>query len=199
LARRVTEQHDGHAFVGIHGARSLYSELDRHGHTAVAFRAMTQTNAPSYGYNLNVGLTTWPEVPAPQPPGRSLNHPMHSGFAAWFHESLAGIRPLAPGFKRIAIQPHGFAELAWVKAEHISPYGPIVSNWKRESDSVVMDVAIPVNTTAEVHIPAPAVSVVTESGKPVTQAKGVKFLRAENGTIVFAVASGRYQFGGRLK
>ena len=199
LARCVTEQHDGHAFVGIHGGRSLFTELDRYGHSAVVFTALTQTNAPSYGYNLSVGLTTWPEVPAPQPAGRSLNHPMQSGFAAWFHESLAGIRPLAPGFKRIAIQPHGFAELAWVKAEHISPYGPIISNWKRDGNQLTMDVTIPANTTAEVYVPAANASAITESGQPAVRAEGVKFLRTEKDATVFAVESGPYQFCTRWK
>jgi len=198
LARCVTAQHDGHAFVGIHGGRSLFTELDRYGHTAIAFAALTQTNYPSHGYSLNVGMTTWPEVPG-EKPGGSLNHPMQSGFAAWFHESLAGIRPLAPGFKRIAVQPHGFAELELVKAEHISPYGPIISNWKRAGNQLTMDVTIPANTTAEVYVPAANANTITESGKPAAQAKGVKFLRAEKDTVVFAVESGRYEFCGRLQ
>ena len=165
----------------------------------MTFTALTQTNASGYAYNLLTGLTTWPEVHAPQPPGRSLNHPMHSGFAAWFHESLAGIRPLTPGFKRIAIQPHGFADLAWAKAEHVSPYGLIVSSWKRAGNIVTMDVTIPPNTTAEVFVPAPKANAVTELGWPAAQAPGVKFLRMEKDRAVFAVGSGRYQFCARWK
>jgi alpha-L-rhamnosidase len=35
---------------------------------------------------------------------------------------------------------------------------------------------------------------VTESGKPASEAKGVKFLRMENKAAVYAVGSGSYQF-----
>jgi hypothetical protein len=35
---------------------------------------------------------------------------------------------------------------------------------------------------------------ITESGQPLGQAEGVKWLRQENGCAVLAVASGSYQF-----
>ena len=57
-----------------------------------------------------------------------------------------------------------------------------------------MEVTIPANTTATVHVPAKAETGVTESGKPAAKAMGVKFLRMENGAAVFAVGSGTYQF-----
>ena len=67
-----------------------------------------------------------------------------------------------------------------------------------------MEVTIPANTTATVHVPiaskpgddgaAKDAAGVTESGKPVAKAMGVKFLRMENSAAVFAVGSGTYQF-----
>lgn len=39
---------------------------------------------------------------------------------------------------------------------------------------------------------------VTESGKPASEAKGVKFLRMENNAAVYAVGSGNYQFQSQL-
>ena len=39
---------------------------------------------------------------------------------------------------------------------------------------------------------------VTESGKPAGDAEGVKFLRMENNTAVYAVGSGTYQFQSQL-
>jgi hypothetical protein len=35
---------------------------------------------------------------------------------------------------------------------------------------------------------------VTESGKPVSQAEGVRYLRQEGSALVFEVASGQYVF-----
>jgi alpha-L-rhamnosidase len=39
---------------------------------------------------------------------------------------------------------------------------------------------------------------VTESGRPATEADGVKFLRMENNAAVYAVGSGTYQFQSSL-
>ena len=88
--------------------------------------------------------------------------------------------------------------MTWVKSHHISPYGKIVSNWKREGEKLTMDVTIPPNTTAAIYVPAKDASGVTESGKPLDQAEGVKFLRMENGAAVYAVGPGNYQFQSQL-
>ena len=72
---------------------------------------------------------------------------------AWFYKTLGGIRPAAPGFKQIIIKPAIVGDLAWVKCFHESAYGRIVSNWKRSGNKLTMDVTIPANTTAIVHVP----------------------------------------------
>jgi len=85
-----------------------------------------------------------------------------------------------------------------VNAHHDSPYGRIVSNWKREGEKLTMDVTIPPNTTATIFVPAKDAASVTESGKPAGEAKGVKFLRMENHAAIYAVGSGNYQFQSQL-
>jgi alpha-L-rhamnosidase len=57
-----------------------------------------------------------------------------------------------------------------------------------------MDVTIPPNTTATIFVPAKDAASVTESGKPVGEAVGVKFLRMENNVAVYVVGSGSYRF-----
>ena len=51
---------------------------------------------------------------------------------------------------------------------------------------------MPANTSAKVFVPAKDASSVTESGKPATETEGVKFLRMEDGRVVFEVSSGTY-------
>ncbi len=53
---------------------------------------------------------------------------------------------------------------------------------------------IPANTTATVYLPAKDVAVVTEGGKPLVQAEGVKLLRMEEGVAVFEIGAGPYHF-----
>jgi alpha-L-rhamnosidase len=57
---------------------------------------------------------------------------------------------------RIIIKPAIVGDVAWVKCSHESPYGRIVSNWKRNGKSLTMDVTIPANTTATVFVPGEA-------------------------------------------
>lgn len=202
LAREVVERHGGHAFVGIHGGRPLYTQLSDNGYDAAAFGALTKTNWPSYAYTLAQNFTTWPERSDELKPGQSiaphsLNHPMQSGFAAWFHESVAGIRPAAPGFKRIELNPHGYEQIAWAKAEHDSPYGPIKSAWRSQGQEFTWTISIPANTTATTHVPASAADDVLESGRPAATSPGVKFLRFENGRAIYELESGNYVFQSR--
>jgi alpha-L-rhamnosidase len=113
---------------------------------------------------------------------------------------LAGIRAdeAAAGFKKILIKPAIVGDLTWVKAHHDSPYGRIVSNWRREGGSLTMDVTIPVNTTAKVFVPSKDAASVVESGHSAAGAEGVNFLRMENNAAVYAVGSGAYRFQSTL-
>lgn len=203
LARAVTEQHQGHAFVGIHGGRPLYSTLSSYGFDDVVFNMLRQTDWPSFAFLFAHGFTTWPEIVHKFERGKpfgadSLNHPMHSGFAVWFHDSVGGIRPASPGFKQIELTPHGMRQLAWAETDFDSLYGPIRSHWRTHGDLFTWNIAVPVNTTATVKIPTRDADTVTEGNQPARRARGVQFLRFEDDRAVYAVGSGTYRFHSRL-
>ena len=80
------------------------------------------------------------------------------------------------------------------KSSYSSVRGRIVSNWSREHGQLVFEIEIPANTTAEIYLPARAVDVVTEGGKPVAKVGGIKLLRREQDTAVFRIGSGHYRF-----
>jgi alpha-L-rhamnosidase len=85
-------------------------------------------------------------------------------------------------------------EVTWAKGHYDSIHGRIVSNWQREGSRLTMEVAIPANTSATVHVPAKSVEAVTESGKPAGQSTDMRFLRFEKGVATFEVGGGSYQF-----
>jgi alpha-L-rhamnosidase len=90
------------------------------------------------------------------PAMNSGNHVMQIGdLAVWMYEYLAGIRsdPDQPGFRHILIRPYPAGDLTFVKASHQTPYGTIVSSWKRDGGAFTLDVTIPPNTTATVTLP----------------------------------------------
>jgi alpha-L-rhamnosidase len=128
--------------------------------------------------------------------GQALMPSLGGNIAAWHMESLAGIRPdpAGPGFKRFFIKPNVVGDLTWVRAHYDSVRGRIVSHWKRDGENVTMDITIPSNTNATVHVPTKHVDSVTESGAPAATSPGVTFLRMDKDTAVYAVGSGTYRF-----
>jgi len=188
---RVTRK--GHLDTGMLGTYFLMNYLMEIGRNDLLWLVVTQKDYPGWGYMLEQGATTWWE----QWNGYwSQIHSCFTSLDGWFYQGLAGIRPdkSDPGFKKIIIKPAVVGDLTWVKCYHDSPYGRIVSNWKLEGQKLTMEVTIPANTTATVYVPINNAAQVTESGKPVVKAVGVKFLRMENNDAVYAVGSGSYVF-----
>ena len=102
-----------------------------------------------------------------------------------------------PGFKNIIIRPRPGGDITYAKASYKSIHGQIATHWTIEGNTFRLDVTIPANTVATIYVPAKDVSLVTESGGPAKKSNGLKFLRMENGSAVFAAGSGRYQFAAK--
>ena len=187
------EKNDSHIDTGILGAKYLFNALTANGKHNVAYRIATQTTPPSYGSWIKRGATTlwedWMGV-------ASLNHIMFGDISAWFYKNLAGINmdPENPGFKHIIFHPQPVGDLKWVRAKHESMYGTIRSSWYRDSQSFKLDLTVPANTTATVYVPAKSIDSITESGKAVDKAEGVRFLKMEGDDAVFEIGSGNYCF-----
>jgi alpha-L-rhamnosidase len=128
--------------------------------------------------------------------GRSKNHAFQGGFDAWFYNGIAGINPDPenPGFKHIIFKPHIINTLNFEKAQYNSVHGMIRSELQNAVDKFRWLITIPANTTATAYIPAVNKDAISESGVPVSETEGVKFLRMENGCAVLQIGSGKYEF-----
>jgi len=85
----------------------------------------------------------------------SHNHPMQAGYDICFYEEVAGISPDASGygFKVIRFQPMFIENLEWAKASIESPYGTIVSDWKKRNGFFKWIISIPANSSGLVSLP----------------------------------------------
>ncbi len=201
LATEIHAQRN-HADTGILGSRPLYTILNEHGYGALTYGMMQKVDYPSYGFMLSRGDTTWPETQYDTPLDKvqipcSYNHAMQSGFAAWFHESIAGIRPSEtdPGFKSFLMRPHNFRQLTWVRAYHQSMYGVIGSEWQRKGTKFAWNITIPPNTTAQVAIPARHRTDIREEGNRIDpRHKQIQFVKMDGPYGIFSVVSGTYHF-----
>jgi alpha-L-rhamnosidase len=185
----------GHLNTGFVGTPYLMEGLAELGLADLSYQMVTQQDYPGWKTLINDGVMkeTWRGGLAQMP---SLG----GSIGQWFYKVAAGIRPdpAGPGFKRFFIRPAIMGDLTWVKCSYDSIHGRIVSNWKREDSKLTMEITVPSNTTATVHVPAKDAAGVTESGKPASAAQGVKFLKQENGAAVYGVYPGSYSFQSTL-
>ncbi|HVJ07340.1 MAG TPA: glycoside hydrolase family 78 protein [Acidisarcina sp.] len=200
LVKKIEEQNKGHVGTGLLGAQFLMRTLTENGRPDLAYEIAAQDTYPSWGYMVRQGATTVWELwngNTANPEMNSGNHMMLVGdLNIWFYEDLAGIKPdpVQPGFQHFLIRPSTVEKLSFVRASHLSPYGKIVSSWKRDGSRLTLDVTVPVNTTATVYVPSASADGVKVNGKLASAQADVKFVRAEAGAAVYEVGSGQYTF-----
>ena len=190
-----------HLGTGIAGTRYLFDTLTKYGRADLAYKLATQTTYPSWGYMIREGATTvwerWEYVTE-----SSHDHPALGSIDSWLYKALAGtnVDPSAPGFERI-IKPHIVGDLRHVSASINTIRGQISSSRRREKDSLVLEVTLPVNTTGKVCIPVFGLKrpMIKEGGKVVWRdgafVKGVPRIasaKQDDGYVTFDVGSGTY-------
>ena len=181
--------------AGDVGYRYLLLALGQAGASDVVFDMNSRTDVPGYGYQLMRGATALTESWQANHDA-SNNHLMLGHLMEWFYAELAGIQEAQSSIagKEILIYPKLVGDITSVTASYESPYGLVVSQWKKGAGRVDLTVKVPVNTTAMVYVPAGDPSSVFERGKSVGQQKEIQFVRQENGYSVYKVGSGTYQF-----
>ena len=140
---------------GLLGSKYTLRALVDYGYVDTAFRLATQTKTPSWGNWIERGFTTPLETWAIRENFRdsSANHVFFGDIAAWMHSHIAGIRYDSenPGFKHFEIRPAFPEGLEWAKAEYKSVSGYIATSWRRLGNKVILQVLVPLNTTATVY------------------------------------------------
>ena len=185
--------HNNHVGTGFVGLPFLLHALIDARETALGSKIVNQQDFPGWKTLMHEGVffEGWNG-------GNAMMPSCGGSVGLWLYQSVLGIRsdPAGPGFKNfiIAPQPDSATSLTWARGYYDSVHGRIRSDWKRAGNKLTMDITIPVNTTATVYVPSKAAASITESGKPAAKAKGVKFLRLENGATVYEVVSGKYSF-----
>jgi len=195
LLENVAEHHD-HLTTGIFGTPFMLHALSEQGHPDVAYRIVNQRDFPGWGYMLEHGATTLWETWEFSDDVFSHNHPMFGSVSEWFFKVLGGIRPdpRAVGFDPIVIRPAIVPGLRWVKARYNSIRGPIRSEWYLQDRILTMNVEIPANTSALIHLPTGQIKDIQEGNRQVQQSEGLKLRLIERTHVIFAAGSGTYRF-----
>ncbi|MFT4177632.1 MAG: family 78 glycoside hydrolase catalytic domain [Luteolibacter sp.] len=139
--------------------------------------------------NLSKGATsTWESWDA-DTTGQSMSHAWGAIGVEGYIRYILGIRPTKPQYEEVLIQPLDFAnKLDWAKGTITTERGPISVHWKRNGDSLAMQVEIPVNVTAKIALPKGKTSstALTLNGKPAIATEEGDYL------ILTGIGSGKH-------
>ena len=204
LARDV--ESFGHITTGFLGTPLISLTLTDQGRTDLAYQLLNRKEYPSWLYPVTMGATTiWERWDGQKPDStfqnkgmNSFNHYAYGAIGQWMYQVVAGIGidPDQPGYKHIIINPRPGGGLTSARATHQSMYGEIGSGWKLEGEKLTMEVTIPANTSATLHIPGSAKDVLI-NGKGIAES-GIDFKEAE-GELIGLTGSGSYTIVTKLK
>jgi alpha-L-rhamnosidase len=200
LIRNIEIEHKNHLTTGIYGTKFMLDMLSKYGRAETANKIVSQTTFPGWGYMLANGATTLWEHWEFSDNTYSHNHPMFGSVSEWFYKWVAGIQadPAAVGFDKIFIRPQLISEINWVKAWHESIRGKIASEWERDEEAFTLNITIPVNTSALVHLPAKEGTTIMEGGSEISGNEHVQLIKIKNGIALLKVGSGSYSFESEL-
>lgn len=190
--------HDKKITAGDIGHRFLVQALAQEGASDLLYQMNNRTDVPGYGYQIKNGATALAEHwSGPTADFLSQNHMIFGHLMEWFYSGLAGIKQGEDdsGYKNFKIDPQFQGnDIDWVKSSYRSVNGIISVSWKKTKGQFSMDVTIPVNSSAEVFLPALSVEDVMVNGGRLLDTKQIKQLRKQNGKLILIVPSGKYQF-----
>jgi alpha-L-rhamnosidase len=183
----------GNLDTGIFGTQFFFEVLAENGMNSLAYDAMNKRTMPSYGWWIEQGATTsWEEWDRPG----SGNHPMFGGGMVWLYRKLAGMDtdPENPGYRHIIFRPQPAGDMTSCSYSNLTRYGNASIDWKKNNGKFIMNVTVPVGSTATVYVPSASRESVTEGGKKIGGKSQVVFKTSENGYSVYTVPSGKYSF-----
>jgi alpha-L-rhamnosidase len=206
-ARRLAQdvqKFNNHLTTGFVGTPYLCHTLSSNGYLDVAYDLLNQDSYPSWLYPITKGATTiWERWDGIKPDGtfqdagmNSFNHYAYGAIGSWLYQVVAGIEvdASAPGYKHTLIQPQPGGGLSSARATLNTMYGLVQSAWNLGEDGFSLEAIIPANAHATVRLPDASLEQVTESGEPLTKAKGVTRAEQDGTGVTAEVGSGQYRF-----
>lgn len=149
----LIHQNDDAMATGFVGTPLLLPVLSKYGYSELAAKLLLRHQYPSWLYAVDLGATTiWEHWDGIKEDGsfwsddmNSFNHYSYGAVISWMYENLGGIKPLAPGFKKIVIEPEVPADLDSYECCLKTVHGLIRSKWARVEQKIRFDISLPVD------------------------------------------------------
>jgi len=183
--------------AGDIGYRYVLQVLDDAGRSDVIYDMNSRSDVPGYGWQLAHGATALTE--SWQAYGFvSNNHFMLGHLMEWLYTGVGGIRAVKESiaYKTLEIRPQVVGNLTSATATYESPYGHVLSSWKKDAEGFSMDVEVPANSNAVVLLPAAASDMVFEGAVSLKEGSnnGIAMKYVDGKTVGLTVGSGKYSF-----
>ncbi len=183
--------------LGPNHGLELLRGLAAAGRPDAVVRTLTDASIPGWAHIVATGGTfTW-EVWSPSDLiGDSMSHGWGSSALVAMQEVLLGVSFRSPnpdGTLRITVAPP-LRALPGASGTVPTPAGTVSVGWQRNGRGMALDLTVPVNLTALVHLPATSATHVRESGVAVSKAPGVSVYSVADGVAVLEVGGGSYRF-----
>jgi alpha-L-rhamnosidase len=167
LEHEILVVRKGHIHAGITGGAFLFTTLMESNRNDLIYPMVSKEDYPGWGNMLKRGATTFYEDWEAK---LSYLHSSYLYVGSWFIEGLGGIRHPQAGFKHFVIEPwidpgQGPRQ---VKAHYDSPYGRIETRWTAKGKQARLNVIVPPNTEAVLHLNSIDPRTVLESGRPIS-------------------------------
>ena len=193
LRKEIAETHDGHINTGYLATKFFFETLTDCGLHDIAVGAMRKEDYPSYGHWIKQGATTtWEQWDGQN----SHNHPMFGSGLTWFYRRLAGVcaDPAEPGYRHIILRPYPVDGLENVHYSYRTPYGTVLSDLTQTSEGSTLKVTVPVGSRATLYLPTNQRGNISESNRPLREAKGVTMQGGADGCTILQLEQGSYTF-----
>jgi len=205
---QLIEENNGYLTTGFLGVKPLLPSLSETGYTKTAYQLLLNKKYPSWGYEIENGATTIWERWDSYTKGKgfqdagmnSFDHYSFGSVCEWMFRFMAGIESEGTAYKHIIIKPDiSKDKINYVDASINTMNGKVASSWKLEENQLIMNVVVPVNTTAEIYIPASEPGKIKINDDQLNKLVYVQIDKFENNLQKIKVGSGSYNIESIIK
>ena len=198
------KQRGNHLATGFVGTSYLPHVLTSSGHLDLAYTLLFQKTWPSWLYAVTQGATTiwerwdgWTQDKGFQDAGmNSFNHYAYGAIGEWLYSTVAGlgIDPQHPAYKHSILHPQPGGGLTQASAKLKTVYGEIASSWKIADGKFHLQVTVPPNTMATLHLPSRVNEPILEGGRGASESEGVTAQGWKDNLATYQLPSGSFEF-----
>lgn len=163
---RLVEENGCCIGTGFPGTPYILFALADNGRADVAYKMLFNEKCPSWLYEVKLGATTiWERWDGLDENGVcpigddgtdqmiSYNHYASGAVGDFLYRRVAGIEELEPGYRSFRIRPVLCEQLSSARGSLETPYGRIISDWKKEGTLFTIRVKVPVGAECRLELP----------------------------------------------